>query len=237
MGMVAVVQLGVDFIRENHDVGIPQHLGNGLQVLPLHHRAGGVAGEGHDEQLGLGGDGRLQLGGGEAELVFRLQRHRHRHAAGEGGDGLIAHKAGLGDDDLVAGGHQAADAHVNGLAAAHRDQDLAQRVVGKAEPPVHIGGDLLPQLLHTGVGGVAGLALLQALDARVPDAPGGLEVRLAHAQADAVVHFGGDVEKFTDARGPHFGGRRGNQTAVIHHSVAHSLSSGSSSAYITPSFL
>ena len=84
----------------------------------------------------------------------------HRHAAGQGGDGFVAHKARLRDDDLIAGLHQGADAHINGFAAAHGHQHLVQRVVVQAQPPVQIPGDLGAQFLQAGVGGVAGTAML-----------------------------------------------------------------------------
>ena len=155
--------------------------------------------------------------------------HVHRHAAGEGRDRLIADEARLGDDDLIPGLYQCADAHINGLAAAHGDEDFLGRVVFQAHPAVEVVGDLGPQLLQTGVGGIAGAAMLEALDAGLPDGPRGLEVRLADAEADALGHLGGKVEKFADAGGPHGGGGRRDQSIIIHHSTVHSLSSISSS--------
>ena len=224
-----VGQLGVDLVRQDDDAGAPQHLGHGLQILPGHHRAGGVVGVGHDEQLGAGGDGLPQRLGGQAELVLGLAGQVDRHAPRQGGDGVVADKAGLGDDDLVPRGHQGADAHVDGLAAPHRDQDLPHGVVAQVHPALQVAGDLDPQLLQAGVGGVLGVAHLQRFDACLPDGPGGLEIGLAHAQADALGHFGGQVEKFADAGRTH--GRRGrrDQLIVIHHSTIHSLSSISSS--------
>ena len=52
----------------------------------------------YTSQLGPGGDGRLQGVGAQAELVLLTAGHMHRHTAGQGGDGLVAHKAGLRDD-------------------------------------------------------------------------------------------------------------------------------------------
>ena len=237
MAVEPIGQLGVDLVRQDHDVGAPQHLGHGLQVFPLHHRAGGVVGEGQDEQFGAGGDGPAQVLGPQAELVLGPAAQMHRHAPGQGGDGLIADKAGFRDDHLVPRGYQGADAHIDGLAAAHRHQDLPHGVVAQVHPPLQIAGDLGPQLLQTGVGGVFGMAHLQRFDAGLPDGPGGLEIRLAHPQADALGHLGGQIEKFADAGRAHGRCGRRDQLIVVHHSTVHSLSSISSSWYSRPSRL
>ena len=147
MGPQAIVQLRIDLIRQHHHIGVPQYLGHSFQIFPLHHRAGGVIREGHDHQLGPGGDGRLQGVGAQAELVLLAAGHMDRNAAGQGGDGLVAHEAGLRDDHLIPGLDQGADAHVNGFAAAHRHQDLPYGVVPQAHAPLQIAADLGPQLL------------------------------------------------------------------------------------------
>ena len=225
----AVVQLGVDLIGEHHDVGAAQHLSYRFQILALHHRTGGVVGKRHDEQLCLGGDGCFQRIGTQAELVLLTAGHMHRHTAGQGGDGLVAHKAGLRDDDLVPGLHQRADAHINGFAAAHRDEHLVQRVVVQAHAALQILCHLGAQLLQACVGGVAGAAMLQTLNAGFAHGPWRFEVRLAHAQTDALGHFGSQIEKFADAGGAHGLSGRRDQFIVVHHSTVHSLSSISSS--------
>ena len=153
----------------------------------------------------------------------------HRHTAGQGGDGLVAHKAGLRDDDLVPGLHQRADAHINGFAAAHRDEHLVQRVVVQAHAALQILCHLGAQLLQACIGGVAGAAMLQTLDAGFAHGPWRFEVRLAHAQTDALGHFGSQIEKFADAGGAHGLSGRRDQFIVVHHSTVHSLSSISSS--------
>ena len=202
--------------------------------IALHHAAGGVVGVGQNQQLGAGCDGVFQLFGPEAELVLRTGGNVHRHAAGEGGDRLVADEAGFRDDDLVPRLHQRADGKVDGLAAAHRDQDLVLLAVMQVKPAGQIVADLHPQLLHARVGGVAGAALLQGADGRVPHAPGRFEVRLAHAQRDALRHLGGQIEKLADPGRTHLLGRRRKQRIIIHHSTVHSLSSISSSWNSTP---
>ena len=223
-----VGQLGVNFIRQDDDVGTPQHLGDSLQILPAHDGAGGVVGERHNQQFGPGGDGLAEGLGVEPELILLPAGQMDRHAPRQGGDGVIADKAGLGDDDLIAGGDQGADAHVDGLAAAHRHQNLVHGVVVEIHPALQVAGNFHPQLLQAGVGGVFGVAHLQGLNAGLPDGPGGFEVGLAHAQTDALGHLGGQVEKFADAGRTHGRGGRRNQLIIVHHST-HSLSSISSS--------
>ena len=229
MGPQAVVQLGVDLIRQHHDVGVPQNIGNGFQIFLLHHRAGGVVGKGHDEQLGLGCDGCFERIGAQAELVLLMAGHMHRHAAGQGGDGFVAHKARLRDDHLIPGLHQRADAHINGFAAAHRHQHFVQRVVAQAHAAFQIFCDLGAQLLQAGIGSVAGAAVFQALNAGFTHSPRRFKVRLTHAQTDALGHVGSQIKEFADAGGAHGLGGRRDQFIVIHHSTVHSLSSISSS--------
>ena len=65
--------------------------------------------------------------------------------------------------------------------------NLMGEVVLQAEAAVQVGRDLPAQLRHTGVGGVLGEALLQRVDARVPDVPGGDEIGLPHAQRDGIL--------------------------------------------------
>ena len=52
---------------------------------------------------------------------------------------------------------------------------------------------------------------------------------VAHAEADALRHVGGEVEEFADAGGAHGLSGRRDQFIVVHHSTVHSLSSISSS--------
>ena len=105
------------------------------------------------------GDGRFQGLRAEAELILLAAGHMDRHTARQGGDGLIADKARLRDDDFVPRLHHGADAHINGLTAAHGDQHLAQRVVVQVHPALQIAADLCAQLLQARIGGIAGAAV------------------------------------------------------------------------------
>ena len=202
--MLAVGELGIDLVGYHHNIGAPQHLRQGLKVLPVHDAAGGVVGEGEHQNLGAGSDGGFQLLGGEAELVFHLGLHVHGYAVNHGHQGPIAHEGGGGDDDLVPRLQQTAEGQIQALTAAHGDQGLADGLILQVKPPLQIAADGPAQVGESGVGGVLGKALFQGVDARIPDVPGGLEVRLSHAQGDGVVHLRHDVKVFPNAGGRHF---------------------------------
>ena len=110
-----------------------------------------------------------------------------------------------------------------------RMQHLVQRVVVQAHAAFQILCHLGAQLLQACVGGVAGAAMLQTLNAGFAHGPWRFKVRLAHAQTDALGHFGSQIEKFADAGGAHGLSGRRDQLIVVHHSTVHSLSSISSS--------
>ena len=234
MALAAVGQLGINLIRQNDDVLIPQQRRDGFQVLPAHHGPRGIAREREDDELCARRDGRLQLLRRQLKAVFSFQRQRHGHAARQRGDGVIADKARLRDDDFVAGVHQRADAHIDGLGAAHGNDGLPGRV-GKAHAAGKVIAGLLPQLRQARIARVPGAPFFQAADARVAHRPGRFKIRLAHAQRDAVLHLGRNVKKFADARGTHVARGGGNDLCIIHHSS--SRSSVGSRPYSTPSFL
>ena len=146
MTAAGVVHLGVDLVADHVDVFVPQQGGQGLQMLLLHHRAGGVVGEGEDHGLGFRRDGLFQLRRGEAELVLGFGLHDHRLPARQPHQRRVADEAGLVDDDFVPGPEDRAEGQVDGLAAAHGDQNLLFRVVGEAEAALLVGRDLPPQL-------------------------------------------------------------------------------------------
>ncbi len=110
--LVAVGQLGVDLVGDDQNIRALQHLGDSLQIAALHDAAGGVAGIGQHQRLGLGGDGRLQLLGSQTELVLRLRLHKDGRAKAHAGQRAIADKGRGGNDDLVAGFDAAAQRQI-----------------------------------------------------------------------------------------------------------------------------
>ena len=168
-------------------------------------------------ELGLVCNLLLQLLRRQAELVFRLGLNDDGHAPRHFRDGDVTDKAGLGDEDLIPGLDQRAHAQVDGLAAPHGDQHFALGIILHIVMALQIIGDLRPQLEEAPVGGVAGAPLFQALDARLPNVPGGVEIRLSHGKGDHVVHLVGDVEKFPDAGGLDLADRAVYQRIIINH--------------------
>ena len=151
----------------------------------------------------------------------------HRHAAGQLGDRLIANKTGFRNNNFIAGLYQRTDGQVDGFTAAHRNQNL-RHIVFQVKPAFQIPADLGAQFFQACVGCVFGAALFQAADARITHTPGRFEVRLAHAQRDAVGHVAGQVKELADAGRAHGLGAGCKQFVIVHHSIVHSLSSVSS---------
>ena len=216
MLLLAVGQLGVDLVVDDHDVRVLQHLRDGLVVRARHDAAGGVVGVGQDQRLGFRRDGGAQRLGGQLEGVLHVRGDGHAFSAREGDTGHVGDIAGVGHQHLVAGLHQRADGQIDALAGAHRDQNLVLRVVLRAEALRLIAGDPLPQLQEAPVAGVVGVAGAQGIDGRVGVVPGGAEVRFAHAQGHHVVHHIDDVEKFSYARRRHIGHPAAKYLIVIH---------------------
>ena len=226
-------QLGVNFIRKHHDVGIPQNSGNRLQILAAHDRAGRVAGEGKDQQPGFRRNGCPQFLRSQAEMILRPGVEDDRHTAGHAGQRLVADKAGLNNQHFIPRTDQGADGAVDRLTSADGDQNLVRRIVGEAVFPLHISGDLPPQLLQPPVGGVPGLPILQGGNTGAADMPGRAEIRLAHAKGDDVVHFLGDIKEFSDTGRLDVAHRGVQNFIIVHHRDIFPLSSVLSSQSLT----
>ena len=130
MALAAVGQLGIDLIRQNDDVLIPQQRRDGFQVLPAS-RPPWDCTEREDDELFVRGVMAASSSCAVSLKPFSAFSGSGGHAARQRGDGVIADKARLRDDDLVAGVHQRADAHIDGLGAAHGNDGFPGRV-GKA---------------------------------------------------------------------------------------------------------
>ena len=161
MGGGAIGQPPVNFIRQHHHVGIPQHGGNRLEMLLPHHTAGRVVGIGQDEQLGLGGQGRPQSLGRQAESVLRFGHDRDSRAARHHGQGLVADEARLGDEHLVPGADQGAQAQIDGFAAPDGDEHLGCGLIRHPDMPHRVTRDRLPQPEQPCIGRIPGLPLFQ----------------------------------------------------------------------------
>ena len=99
-----------------------------------------------------------------------------------------------------------------------------------------IAGDEPHQFRQAPVAGVMGAALPEGINGRVGVIPGGIEIRLAHAQGDDPLHFADDIEKFPDAGRGHLGHPAAENLIVI-HGLTCSRSSSAVSSMMTPSVL
>ena len=113
----------------------------------------------------------------------------------------------LVEDDLVARVAGGTQREVDRLRGTDRDQQLGRRIVGDAVQALEVAGQRLAELERPVVARVVGAPFAEALDARLHDRPGRVEVRSPHPEADDVVHRGEDVEEAADA-----GRRHGSHT-------------------------
>ena len=209
-------QLAVNLVRQHHNFGSPQHLGDFLQMLAAHHAPRRVVGERQHQHFGPGRDSRPQRGGRQTEPILRPGDDRHRHSSRHAGQRLIADEARLGDQHLVPRIQQGAKSQVDGLAASHRHQDFVLGRICNAAVPLHIGGNRLPQLHQPGVGAVPGFPRLQGADPFLPDVPGRRKIRLSDGQGNHVLHLVGYVKKAADPGGLEHPQRLVEYLIVIH---------------------
>ena len=118
----------------------------------------------------------------QGEAVLREGGQQHALPARQQGSGAVGDVAGVRDQHLVARVHQHPQSQVDGLRRADGDEDLRLGVVFEAEPNVEIVRDGLPELRRARVGSVSGLPRPKGRHGRVPDMPGGDEIRLTDAQ-------------------------------------------------------
>ena len=111
----------------------------------------------------------------------------------------IADVARLVIHDLVAGIDERAAGEVQPLADADGDDDFVFRRVADVEILLDVFVDGAAQFDEAEVGRVMCLALFERVDAGLADVPGRVEIRLADAKRDGVLHLGDDVKKVADA--------------------------------------
>ena len=104
------------------------------------------------------------------------------------------------EEDFVAGIEQGAQGQVQRLGDADGYQDFGRAVVPDAKVLEDVAGDRFPEARKAEIGGVAGAAFLQGINGGLADVPWGIEVGLADAERDDVLHRLHDFEKVADAR-------------------------------------
>ena len=208
------------------------------KVLAAHDGAGRIVRVADQEDAGAGRDVRFQVFRRDAEFVFDARGNGDGDASRQRGAGLVGNVARLRDQHFVAGRKQRAQREVERLADADGDEDVGFRVVVEAVLFFLVPRDFLQKLGQAAVPGVGGASLFEAVDAAFADGPWRHEVRFADAEGDHILHFGGGVEKFPDARGRnglHL--RRDALFPVEAHGDTTSLWSRSFGPVIRPSFL
>ena len=228
MGLTGIGQLGVNFIRQHHDIGAAQHLRDFLELCTGHHAAGRIGGKRQNQELRLRRNRLPQLLRGQRKAVFRFGGDRHDLRLRHLRDRPIADEAGLDNHHLVAGIDQRADAHIDRLAAADGNEHLVVGRIFKLKASFEVPRNLNFQLFKTGVGSVPGSSLFQRADPRAAHRPGGLKIRFPDPEGDHILHLGGEVEKLSDARRLHFLNGSGKYPAVIHQTRTSRISCSAS---------
>ena len=218
MALAAEGQFRIDFIGKHQYVRPAQDFRQRFQIHPFHNAARWVAGIRQNQQLGAVGQRAAQHFGGHAEVMLRRGFQNYGNPARQPHERLVADIARLRNDDLIPGADHRADCPVDGFRAAHRDQNLVRRVVGKPVFALHPVRNFLPQLFQTAIGGIARFSRLQREDARLADLPRGRKIGFSHAERDDILHRVRDVKKFPDAGGFDLLHHGGKQLCVVHHS-------------------
>ncbi len=179
---------------------VDQDVGDSAPVRLLHHPAGGVVRKVRYQGLRPRGDTFHERIGRQPELVLRPAGDGHRDPASEGDTGSIGDVAGLGDQHFVARVHDGPDGDISRFRDAAGHDDLLIGVVVDSEPGIEVAADGAPKLGCPLVRGVGGRSLLDGVDRRLTDAPGGHEVRFADTQGYDVLHSLGDIKEPPDTR-------------------------------------
>ena len=194
-----VGQLAVDLVRDDDQVALAGEGGDVFQVRPAHDRAGRVVREVEHQHLGARRRFGLQHRARQAEPVVGARLDRHRHPVREQDRRPIRHVARLMVKHFVARVEQRPQRQVQRLAHADRDQHLVLRVVFGAKGLADIAGQGAAQFEVAEVAGVMRRAAFEGEDGGFAHVPGRVEVGLADAQADHVLHGRDQVEEIADA--------------------------------------
>ena len=179
-GLAAVDQLPVDLVADEEEAVLLGDVRHEPPLLGRQHQAGGVAGVGHQDGPGPGGDPGLDLlPGGKAVARLRVGGNGTDRRAGHPDEGVIVGIVGLGHQNLVPILQQAGKEDLQGLAAAVGRQDIVTGD-GIAQSGVIIPGRLQIRL-HAGRGGIGQNLFTKALHC-VKERLRSLNVRLADVQ-------------------------------------------------------
>ncbi|OQC69018.1 MAG: hypothetical protein BWX50_01081 [Euryarchaeota archaeon ADurb.Bin009] len=199
--MIAVVgELGIDLVADEEEVVVDQDIGDCAPICLRHHPAGGVVREVCYQNLRPGSDTLHERIGRQPELVLRPAGHGHRDTAGEGDTRGVGDVARFCHQHLVARVGDGADGDIGRLRDAAGHDDLLVGIVACPKAGIEVAADSPAELGRPLVRCIGGRPLLDGVDGRLTDAPGGHEVRFADAQGYDVLHRLGDIEELPDAR-------------------------------------
>ena len=195
-----VSQLRVNLVRDDDEITLASERGDVFQVRPTHDCTGRVVGKIQHQQLRLRRAFRLKHRARQAETILGFRLHCERHAAGEKNRRAIRDVARLVIQHFLAGVDERTQREIQRLADADGDEHFVVGVVFRAEILGDVFGQRPAQFDVAEVAGVMRRATFKREDGGLADVPGRVEVGLANAQTDHVLHGRDDVEEIADAR-------------------------------------
>ena len=232
---VAVSKLGVNFVRNYHKVVFYDNGYEFFDFFAGHYRARGVVRERENQDFRPVGDCRFEPLGRKRKALFGDERNFARFTAHKRNVGGVADVAGRGNKHFVTGSYERTERHIDSLARADRGNDFVFGGVVEVEAIFKVRRNFATELDKSGVRSIRRFAVLNGLDRGFADFPRRDEIGFAHAQRNAVFHFGGYVEKFSYSADGH-SHDAGIQFFFVIHGCTTSLSS-SSDSNTTPSVL
>ena len=201
--LIAVSQFGINLIGDHEQVMLFDQGRDGLEILTCHDGTCRVIRERQDQNLGLFCNGFFQFRCRQAELIFSLQFNDHRFRTCQDCAGLIGYIGRLRDQHLFPfpGIDHGTQCQVDGFGTTHCYQHFFLRLIADADPSLQIIADLRTQLHQTGIGGIKGASFFQGINTLIPDMPGRIKVRFAHAKGNGIRHFRHKVKKLTNPGG------------------------------------
>ena len=160
-------------------------IGNAFKLFFGVEHAGGVAGAGEHDELGLGGDSSLELLRSDLEVVLDAGFDINAFAFGHANDFFVGDPEGGGDNHLVAGVDQALYKLVDALLGTGGNDDLlggeieiivAFKLVAYGLAKVGIAGD----------GGIVGEVVVDGLFGSLFDSFGSIEIGFADGKTDDI---------------------------------------------------
>ncbi len=203
----AVDQPIIDLVGDHKQVVFLNQRGDVFKRLTSQHRARWVVRIAQKKRLRVGRNVGFESFGSHLKVVLNACGHVYDGALCKARCGRIRHKAGLWNEDFVAGIQNGEHGCLHRLAHAHGGKHLRLHVVRHAISILQIGYDRLAKVLASGVGGVTCGAVVERVDTGLHSGLRRHEVGLTNAQRDHIIHGGGNLKEAPDSAG-----RRGANT-------------------------